>query len=282
MLDLFDKKSKELLGIDIGTKQIKMIELDKPAKKPILKNYAIIAVKDGDLQKLTSKEIADILKLAISQAKIKTKDTVMSLPAFSTFLALIKIPNAPENEEELDQLIKIEARKYIPVPLEEVSLGWARSNEQILLIAVPKDIVNRYGQIAQEAGLDLKALEAETFSLARSLASDVKESAVIIDAGAHSTNVSLIENGKVKMNRTLEQPNPEQIKNIINPSVKKIIFTGGKATQELISNFNNFDSCEIGNPWQNLIYPKELEPILTSLSPSFAVAIGLALRGFNG
>lgn len=280
MFNFFDKFSKDLLGIDIGSKQIKMVELEREkGKKPVLKNYALILIKDANFREMTPPETAKVLRQAISRAKIKTKETVMSLPAFSTFLALIKIPNMPENEEALEQLIQIEAKKYVPVPLEEVSLGWARSNEQILLIAVPKDIVNRYGSIAQEAGLNLKALEAETFSLCRSLAKETKETVIIIDVGATSTNISLIENGKVKMNHTLEEPNLEQIKTFISAAVKKVIFTGGRATQQLISYFNN---SEIGNPWQNIVYPKELEPILIKLGSSFAVAIGLALRDFNG
>jgi len=280
MFDFFDKQPKNLLGIDIGTKQIKMIELEREkGEKPVLKNYALVLVKDADIREMTIETTANILKQAISRARIKTEDTVMSLPAFSTFLTPIKIQNMPEAEEELDQLIHLEARKYIPVPLEEVSLGWSRLNEEILLIAVPKDIVNRYGQIAKEAGLELKALEAETFSLTRSLASNIKELTAIVDFGARSTNVSLAENGKVRMNRTLEQADIEQIKAIIGPAAKKIILTGGKADQTLVSSFNN---CQIGNPWQNIIYPKELEQTLIDLSPSFAVAIGLALRDFNG
>jgi len=280
MFDLFTKQPKELLGIDIGSKQIKMIELERPVdKKSVLKNYALVLVKDADIREMTIEAVANILRQAIARAKIKTKDTVMSLPAFSTFLTLIKIQNMPEKEEELEQLIQIEAKKYIPVPLEEVSLGWSRLNEEILLIAVPKDIVERYGQIAKEAGLELKVLEAEMFSLTRSLASGIKELTAIVDFGARSTNVSLAENGKVRMNRTMEEPNLEQIKAIIGPVVKKIILTGGRVDKTLISGFNN---CQIGNPWQNIIYPQKLEQILISLSPSFAIAIGLALRDFNG
>lgn len=279
MFDLFTKQPKEFLGIDIGTKQIKMIELEREkGKKPVLKNYVLVLVKDADVREMAIEEIANILKQAIVRARIKTEDTVMSLPAFSTFLTPIKIQNMPENEEELNQLIHLEARKYIPVPLEEVSLGWSRLNEEILLIAVPKDIVNRYGQIAKEAGLELKALEAETFSLTRSLAKDIKELTAIIDFGARSTNVSLAENNKVRMNRTLEQADIEQIKAIIGPTVKKVILTGGKVDKTLVS---AFDNCQIGSPWQNIIYPKELEQTLIDLSPSFAVAIGLALRDFN-
>lgn len=280
MFDLFDKQPKTLLGLDIGTKQIKMVELEREKeKKPVLKNYALISIQNSDFQQMAVQEIAHILKQGLGRAKIKTEDVVMSLPAFSTFLTLIKIANMPKAEEELEQLIQIEARKYIPVPLEEVSLGWSRLNEEILLIAVPKDMVNRYGQIAKEAGLELKALEAETFSLTRSLAKDMKESTAVIDFGARSTNISLVENNNVKMNRTLEQADIEQIKAIISPVAKKIILTGGRVDQRLVS---SFDNCQIGNPWQNIIYPKELEQILINLSPSLAIAIGLALRDFNG
>jgi len=280
MFDFFDKPPKELLGIDIGSKQIKMVELEREkGRKPVLKNYALILVKDVNIREMSIDSIVGILKQAVARAKIKTEDTVMSLPAFSVFLTPINMPNMPENEEELDQLVRLEARKYIPVPLEEVNLGWSRLDKEILLVTVSKDIVYRYSQIAKDVGLELKALEAETFSLARSLASGVKELIAVVDFGARSTNVSLAEDGKVRMNRTLEKPSIEQIKSIIGSATQKIILTGGRIDQTLVAGFSN---CQIGNPWQNVVYPKELEQILIGLSPSFAVAIGLALRDFNG
>lgn len=279
MFEFLSHKSKELLGIDIGTKQIKMVELEREDKKAILKNYALVMIKgDSNLRQITPKEIANILKQALAKAQIKTKDTAMSLPAFSTFLALIKLENIPEKDEELEQIIQTQAKKYVPIPIDQVSLGWTRLNKEILLIAVPKNIVNKYGQIAKEAGLNLKALEAETFSLTRSLAPDEQEKAVIIDFGARSINISIVQQGKVRTNRTLESKDIEQAKQIIDPEIKKIILTGGRASEAKQKIMNS----EIGNPWKTLKYPIALEQKLIELSPSFGVAVGLALRDFNG
>lgn len=276
---MFDKQPKELLGIDIGTKQIKVVELKRDQAKPVLENYAIASIQNAKLYEMPSAQIADILKQMLYRAGIKTKQAVMSLPAYSTFLALIKIADLPGTEQELEQRIQIEAKKYVPVPLSEVTLGWTKLKKDILLIAVPKDIVNRYAQIAKQADLELKAMEAEHFALARSLAGFEKDTVMIIDAGSRSTNVSLVEQGKVKTNRTLENPDIEQIKQLILPEAKKIILTGGRINQEIK---NSLPNSQIGNPWQNVVYSDTLKEKLIELSPFFATALGLALRDLNG
>lgn len=276
---MFDKQPKELLGIDIGTKQIKVVELKRDEKKPVLENYAIASIQNAKLYEMPSAQIADILKQTLHRAGIKTKQAVMSLPAYSTFLALIKITDLPETEQELEKRIQAEAKKYVPVPLSEVMLGWTKLKDDILLIAVPKGIVNRYAQIAKQANLELKAMEAEHFALARSLAGFEKDTVMIIDAGSRSTNVSLVEQGKVKTNRTLENPDIEQIKQLILPEAKKIILTGGRINQEIK---NSLPNSQIGNPWHNVAYPDALKEKLIELSPFFATALGLALRDLNG
>ena len=270
---------KELIGIDIGMQQIRIVELEREdsSKKPILKNYVLAIIENANLHKESPEKIAKILNKTLNKAKIKTKEVAMSLPAFSTFLAIIKSSNIPNSDKEVDNLINLEAKKYVPVPVSEVSLGWTRLNKSLLLIAVPKHVINRYGQIAKQANLNLKALEAETFSLARSLTQGKEQEVAIIDFGAESINISLVEQGKVKTNRTLENQNINQIQQIIDKN-KKIILTGGAINKKIFSELKNY---QIGNPWQNIQYPVILEQKLKELSPQLSIAVGLALRNFN-
>jgi len=283
MFDLFSRKSKKLLGIDIGTKHIKIVELEKTEKGLVLKNYAFADLGQGNARQMQNQETANILKQMLEQAKIETKETAMSLPAFSTFLAVVDLPGM--SEQATEESIKFEAKKYIPIPLEEVTLGWHKLNkDQVLLIAVPKNLSNKYGEIAKIADLHLQSLEAETFSLARVLAAKEKDPVIIIDLGARSINISLIENGLVKTNRTIENKQDiEQIKQVLKLKASKIILTGGgtdsSISQKIRSELKKLKlPISTGNPWTHITYNPKLEKALKELGPYLTVAVGLAMR----
>ena len=122
-------KSKDRLGIDIGTSAIKIVELKKESGRFILKNYGFFEFKSADnTPSLTeSKQIKNILKLpdgeiiwgikeVLKKAKIKSSDVVASIPSFSTFATVIEMPYI--SEQDLAKTLPFEARKYIPVPLD--------------------------------------------------------------------------------------------------------------------------------------------------------------------
>lgn len=274
IFDFWHHHDKELVGIDIGSKNIKAVELKAEKEdKFALINYAIATLEGINVRTITIEEIAEILKSILKKADIETKQVAMSLPAYSTFLSLIKVPEM--SDQELDASIHYEAKKYIPTPLPETTLGWSRSNGEVLLIAVPKALAKRYAQIAKLAGLELKSLEAETFSLARALASREKGLVILIDQGAYSTNISLIKDGNIRSNRTADKSADIQpiIKNLLSSKINKIILTGGEV-KEIKENIPVIN----GDPWVNVEYTKELGPRLKELSPILGVAIGLAKR----
>jgi len=119
------------------------------------------------------------------EAKIKTKAAIFSIPDFSTFCTSIELP--PMTEKEIEQAVYYAAPQYIPLPIAETTLDWRvvggtpgdkNSPLKIFLIAIPKQIVQGYQKIAQSAGLELYALEAETLALARAL---VKSRRFVVD-----------------------------------------------------------------------------------------------------
>lgn len=207
--------SKSILGIDIGTSAIKIIELSKFANKVRLENYAEVPTflfqqqeaqsREKSIIFLPSEEITQAIKVALEEAKIKTKTCVFSLPDFLTFFTTFSIPQM--SKEEIDSAIKIEARKYIPVPIKEVYLdsyilGQTQSLPSpllnILLIAVPNEIIYKYQKIALLSNLKILALEAEAIGLINALGKGVTETISIIDAGVKSTTCTIVENGVLK------------------------------------------------------------------------------------
>lgn len=216
--------SQGQLGIDLGTSFIKIVELTKEGGGAKLKNYALAGLSSfkRDFLKLSEKEVSDIIQKIIKEAGIKSTKTNMSVPLFSSFSTIIEMPFLPE--KELAKAIAFEARQYIPVSVDDVSLEWVilstdetKKKTQVLLMAVPNEIVTKYSQIAKGAGLNLQGLEIESFSLLRSITAKNNQGVYcFVDIGHRSTNIVVVDNGWVvishsyevggsELNRALEQ-----------------------------------------------------------------------------
>jgi len=216
---LFNKKLKKCLGIDIGASSVKIIELEKEEGRHKLTNYAIFSLKkylenkgqelDEESSNISNEEMGKIIKETIKEAKIESRDAYFSIPVYSSFYTLIDFPNL--TEKEIETAIPFEARKYVPVPISEVILDWSivspphdPKSKQALLIAVPKKIINDYDEIVRSAGLTLRGMEGETFSLTRTLIGNDKSVIILIDSGARSVNISIIDNGFIRVTHNLE------------------------------------------------------------------------------
>lgn len=206
-LNLFARgKTEYKIGIDIGTSSVKVVELQHEKNSIRLVNYAEYYAKNHNINVspnsfgVLDTQLADILKQIFTKAQFIQGTINISLPVFSSFSTLIDLPAMAE--EELEQATKFEIRKYIPVPMGEVQFEWIKldslsSSEKfkILTVAIPSEIVNRYNHLAQISGIKLNTMELETFSCARSLLAEDKESTVILDVGGRSTNVAIVDDG---------------------------------------------------------------------------------------
>lgn len=226
MVGLFFKKaSQKCLGIDIGTSSIKIVELSRFGgwKERIkLENYGEVSLftlfekpfrtfEKGSLL-LSAQEISRAIKAILEEAKISTSQAVFSIPDFSTFFTNFELP--PLTKKELPDAVKFEARHHIPLPLAEVTLDWSliegevsdrvKEKLQILLLAVPNEVINQYREIVRLSQLQLLALEAEVFSLVRSLIKKNKKIQVLVDIGAQSTTISIIDQGILKRTHSLD------------------------------------------------------------------------------
>jgi type IV pilus assembly protein PilM len=207
---------KTIVGIDIGVSFIKVVELSRRRGKIELNNYGHIAAssvyqkpfqsfEEGSFL-VSSPDVSKIIKSILKETGIKTKESVFTIPDFSTFSTSFDIPQM--TEDEMQSAIEFEARRHIPIPVSEVSLdyfvtdgepGKTGPGMKILLIAVPNEIIEQYRNIAESSGLDLKFLEAEAFSLTRALAKDYKDPICLLDIGAQSTTINIADRSKLKV-----------------------------------------------------------------------------------
>lgn len=354
---------KSFLGIDIGTSAIKIVELSSFAGRIKLENYVELPTQNFQQRQfqvpeksiifLPAEDIAEAIKMVLAEAKIKTRDCVLSIADFLTFFTAFDLPKMTRGE--LAQAVKIEARKYIPLPLKEVTLDWHLREAEvggqkekgvaILLVAVPNEIIYKYQQIAILANLKLLVLEAEIFGLIRALIKKGEEKLTgLIDMGAKSTTCSIIEKGVLKTYHSLnisgsaltekiareleiewelaeklkkeygisnsppswapevKESFKEILTSTIDPVLKevnkilksfylkeekeidKIILAGGIGLMPgILPLFQNYfkKEIELADPFSNISYPTLLRENLKRIGPSFAVAIGMALRGLS-
>lgn len=201
------------LGIDIGRSGIKVVELKKEGEQAILSGYGfsenVDAINEAgwssDVKK-TAKLLTDILE----KANMTSRTGVISLPSYLVFSSIINLVNVDKNN--LDQAVLWETKKVIPVPIEEVNLEWRpiesriENNKEYLKVfvsAVPKKLINQYQELFQQAKLVLHSLEPEVFSLIRSLIGKDKANFLLVNIGAHTTMLSVVERGIPVLNRSL-------------------------------------------------------------------------------
>ncbi|MFA6096494.1 MAG: type IV pilus assembly protein PilM [Candidatus Paceibacterota bacterium] len=241
MFDFLKKRSPNYLGIDIGTTGIRLVELAKNGSRQSLVNYGHLESEDYlslggsvgnkklvDNTYLSHDRIVKDLREVIAAMAIDAKKVSMSIPISSAFSSVISLPSI--GEDEIDKAVNFEARKYIPIPLEEVNFGWslvssgggvagdknAKRGVKVLLVAIPKDITIKYSNITQSLNLELISLETESFPLARSLADGEKGVFTICDIGSKTTSITIVEDGVVLASHSVSNIGGLEITNILS------------------------------------------------------------------
>lgn len=203
---------QRILGLDIGTVSFKLVEVSR-GKKLHLENYAILETKDYLIRgndalqtsalKISEKEAVKLLSILVREMNPKTKNVLVSLPAFASFVVPLELPILSHSETA--EALKFQARQYIPIPPSEAAIDWVKLEEfqnergdrwqRILLIGVPNELIGRYKNIVNGAGLRLSALEAESLSLVRALLTGDTGITMVVDIGAESTNIVVANRG---------------------------------------------------------------------------------------
>jgi type IV pilus assembly protein PilM len=211
LFDKFFAKKTSVLGVDIGTSNIKIAQISHQAS-PVLETYGMVNSPyqfSGKQDSEAVKKTSDILKKLIDKAGVTTNACVISFPNSSVFTSVLELPQM--NEVEMKSAVEFEAKKYVPLALSDIDLSWtvlsvdplSGKTVKILLTAVPKQITQNYLAILENLGLKAQAGEIEALALIRSLIGGDNINCVIIDIGAKSTSLNIVENGFLRLSRNL-------------------------------------------------------------------------------
>jgi type IV pilus assembly protein PilM len=212
-MGLFSSSGNSYLGIDIGTFGVKIVELKKEGSRARLFSYGFSENKEIDLRDSKMKNdtffIAQVINKVLEKSGMVSRSAIASLPTFSVFSSVLNLSNI--SKKDLDSAIRWEAKKVIPLPLEEMVLNWKEikeeetdNNVRVFLTGAPKMLVTKYAEIFKEARISLSSLEPETFSLIRSLLGNDKSSVMIVEVGASTTDIAIVEKGIPILSRSID------------------------------------------------------------------------------
>jgi type IV pilus assembly protein PilM len=212
---MFGFGDKNLVGIDIGTASIKLVELSRKSAHYKLETYGIVQMnynadmEPNDGQALLNTTI-QTLKELMHKSGVKTKRAVASLPTSTVFISVMDIPRLDSHQQI--EAVERGARRIIPLPLEDVTVSWTaipddknskRENQSILLTAVPNHVIANYIKVFQELDLDPQAIEVEATALVRSLVGQDTSTVLIVDMGGKSSTINLIDNGFIYFSKNM-------------------------------------------------------------------------------
>lgn len=204
-------KSKKLVGLDIGTANIKMAELDVSRKSATLNNFTVMptparAINGGEISDPAA--ISDAVKAMLAGLRTKRKATAVGLWGTSVITKRIAIPQM--DEKLVAGQIRWEAEQYIPFDINEVNIDFKvlkqfHSNPDtmdVLLVAARQEVAFLYQDIVQSAGLDCAVIDVSGFALANTFLHNWGQqqrgqTVALMNIGAAITNFIVIENGEV-------------------------------------------------------------------------------------
>ena len=202
------------VGLDIGSKTIKVVELSKDGRGFSLKSAGAVGYSgikiDANLQdEKQIAEVANIIKKLLQDAKINSRNVTVSLPETQVFTRVLQFPLL--NDQEIASAVKWEAEEYIPIPLKDAVVehqilerreSASPPQVMVLIVAVLKSLVEKYVSVVNAAGLNVVSVETELLSMVRSLA-PAEGAVLVVDFGAESTDIAIAKNEQLFFSRSI-------------------------------------------------------------------------------
>jgi type IV pilus assembly protein PilM len=270
-LALFGKK-KGLVGVDIGSSAIKVVEL-KPGGKGgneyQLANLGLEplppeAIVDGAI--MDSGAVIDAIQRLFTAQKIKTNEVATSVSGNAVIVKKISLPQM--TTEELAESIHWEAEQYIPFDIQDVSLdyevvegGGSGGNMDVLLVAVKKDKIGDYTSAINQAGKNAAIVDVDVFALQNcyevNYGIDAGRVVALLNVGASIMNINITKGATSIFNRD-------------------IAVGGNQYTDAIQKDLNlSFDQAEALKKGARVegANPDNLQPILQAVSENIALEI---------
>jgi type IV pilus assembly protein PilM len=264
-------RSKDVIGLDIGSSFVKVVQLKEGKHGYALVNFGMIGLPPEtivDNAIMNSAAVVEVIKELINSTRIKEKKVVMGLSGHSVIIKKITLPSM--SQEQLEEAIHWEAEQYIPFDINDVNMDVTILNPNstvagqmdVLLVAAKKEMVQDYVSIAVEAGLIPTIIDVDVFALQNMFEINYEmapnETLVLCNIGAATTNLNIINNGISLFSRDLS-------------------VGGNMITEEIMKGLNiSFEEAEalkVGGHTTadgDSVVPQEVEKIIQSVADMIA------------
>lgn len=206
---------KSIIGLDIGSHSIKLIEIGS-ASEPQLLAAGSIPTPPKALQSTLEADhqaVASAITQLIKETGAKSNSVVFALPESQVFTRVIEVPSL--SSRELASAMSWEAEQYIPLPLDQVNVDYSILRDaketgtdkmDVLLVACPKTLLEKYLTIIELAELIPVAAETEIIATSRALTrslSSLHHAALLVSLGAQTTDLAILRGGVLAFTRSI-------------------------------------------------------------------------------
>lgn len=210
---VFKKKNKALLGVDISSTSVKLLELSQVNGRYRVEGYArealpANAVIDQNIE--DDEAVGEAVRKAFSRIHTTTKQAAVAVSGAAAITKVIQMPEGL-SDSDMDLQVRAEADQHIPYPLDEVALDWevqgpsllSKDRVDVLLAACRSETVERRKDAAEYSGLNVTVVDVEAYCVERAsplLLSQLKgfesETIAIVDIGMTTTSLNVVHHGK--------------------------------------------------------------------------------------
>ncbi len=271
--------SKKIIGLDIGTSAVKLIELDEVKGSYRLKNFGLAKLPKETIVNgviINADPLIQAIKNLVANLKINKKNVSISISGHPVIIKKISLPFM--SEDELEPMIETEAEQYIPFDLEEVNIDFQilgvndenADQMNVMLVAAKKAMIEEYNEVIKNTGLKPNIIDIDVFALENmfNINYDLEDDEVtaLIDIGASVTNINILKEGTSIFNRD--------------------VFLGGNQVteeiqKELSVSFEEAEALKTGEKIEG-IDPELLDQTISKITASITREIQRTLDFFTG
>ena len=197
---------KELVGLDIGSNAVKLVELKSSKGGHQLKNIgeAILPLNSIVNKIIENRDaVADTVSSLFEDLRVKTKNVAISISGHSVIIKKVSLPKM--SEKELKESIPWELEQYIPQSIQDVNYDYQvipgetpEGNIDVLIVAAKKDVTNSYVSVITDVGLNPVVVDVDVFALENMYEINYPESqglVALVNIGASVTNINILKEG---------------------------------------------------------------------------------------
>ena len=277
----FLSKPRSIVGVDIGSSSIKLVELTPKPKGFELLHVGVAplppeAIVQGAF--LNSSAIVEAVSEAISNGGIKSKRVAAAVSGHSVIVKKISLPAM--TRDELEESIRWEAEQYIPFDINEVNLdfqivegGEGEGQMDVLLVAAKKDLIDDYVTVLGEAGLTPAVIDVAAFAVANAYTTNYDPSPdeviALVNIGAQTANINILANGTPAFTRDISAGGSQYTEEI-----QKTLSVGFEEAERI-------KLGESGDSDGQEVIPQEVEEAIQSVNDTVVSEITRSLDFFQ-